>query len=188
MKYDPEKHHRRSIRLKGYDYSQPGAYFITICTHQRQCLFGEIIDGEMSLNEYGVIVRSHWLRLPQYYSNLKLDEFVVMPNHLHGILILSNASIEASSSAVSPNKLLIHPPEFVTKPAPKPGVSEIVRGFKTFSSRRINQKRKAPNTPVWQRTYYDRIIHNSIAFQATQNYIQTNPHRWNKDQLHRNTP
>ncbi len=89
MTYDPEKHHRRSIRLKGYDYTQPGAYFITICTHGRECLFGEIIDGEMHLNEAGPIVVQTWWDLPNHVPNVQLDAFVVMPNHVHGIIIIT---------------------------------------------------------------------------------------------------
>jgi REP element-mobilizing transposase RayT len=89
MKYDPQKHHGRSIRLKGHDYTSPGAYFITICTHQRQCLFGEIIDGEMQLNEFGKWVDACWKRLPTHFPHLQLDRFVVMPNHIHGILTLT---------------------------------------------------------------------------------------------------
>jgi putative transposase len=90
MTYDPEKHHRRSIRLKGYDYTQPGAYFITICTRGRECLFGEIIDGEMHLNEAGQIVVQTWQDLPNHISNVQLDAFVVMPNHVHGIIIITD--------------------------------------------------------------------------------------------------
>jgi putative transposase len=90
MAYDPEKHHRRSIRLKGYDYTQPGAYFITICTHGRECLFGEIIDGEMHLNEAGQIVVQTWQDLPNHVPNVQLDAFVVMPNHVHGIIIITD--------------------------------------------------------------------------------------------------
>ena len=94
MKYDPQKHHRRSIRLKGHDYTSPGAYFITICTHQRQCLFGEIVDGEMQLNEFGKWVDACWQRLPTHFPHLQLDRFVVMPNHIHGILTLTHTPNE----------------------------------------------------------------------------------------------
>jgi REP element-mobilizing transposase RayT len=90
MTYDPQRHHRRSIRLKGYDYTQPGAYFITICTHGRECLFGEIIDGEMHLNEAGQIVVQTWQDLPNHVPNVQLDAFVVMPNHVHGIIIITD--------------------------------------------------------------------------------------------------
>jgi len=86
MKYNPDIHHRRSIRLKGYDYSQNGAYFVTICTHNRECLFGKIVDGEMCINEWGKIAKRCWLEIPQHYPNVSLDEFVIMPNHIYGIL------------------------------------------------------------------------------------------------------
>jgi REP element-mobilizing transposase RayT len=88
LKYNPTKHHRRSIRLQGYDYTAAGAYFITICTHQRQCLFGEIIDGVMQLNATGLCVEACWRSLPRHFETLELDAFVIMPNHLHGILLL----------------------------------------------------------------------------------------------------
>jgi hypothetical protein len=89
MKYNPEKHHRRSIRLKGYDYTSSGAYFITICTHQRECLFGEIVDGGMRLNAIGFAIQAYWQRLPLHFA-VGLDAFIVMPNHIHGILILTD--------------------------------------------------------------------------------------------------
>ena len=86
MKYNPEIHHRRSVRLKNYDYSQAGAYFITICTQNRECLFGEIIDAEMGLNEYGTIAKNEWVKLTYRYPNIELDVFQIMPNHIHGII------------------------------------------------------------------------------------------------------
>ena len=91
MKYDPKIHHRRSIRLKGYDYSQAGAYFITICTNDRKCLFGEIINGEMILNDCGKIANDEWEKLPQRFPNFELDVFQIMPNHMHGIVLLNES-------------------------------------------------------------------------------------------------
>jgi putative transposase len=91
MSYNPEIHHRRSIRLKDYDYSSGGAYFITICVKNRECLFGEIIEGKMNLSEIGEIAHNNWLNIPEHFNNVILDEFVVMPNHIHGILILNPA-------------------------------------------------------------------------------------------------
>lgn len=90
MKYNPQKHHRRSIRLKGYDYSQAGAYFITICTKDRQCLFGDIINGEMILNEMGKIAYDEWLKTPELRPNVSLDVFAIMPNHMHGIIVIND--------------------------------------------------------------------------------------------------
>ena len=90
MKFDPEKHHRRSIRLKGIDYSLPGAYFITICAQNRECILGGITDGKMCLNEYGKIAKNEWLKTAEMRNNIELDEFVVMPNHVHGIIVITD--------------------------------------------------------------------------------------------------
>ena len=90
MKYNPDIHHRRSIRLQGYDYSQYGAYFVTLCTQNRECLFGEIVNGEMILNEYGKIVEQCWFNLPNYYNNIVLDAYIIMPNHFHGIIFIND--------------------------------------------------------------------------------------------------
>ncbi|MDX2239342.1 MAG: transposase [Leptolyngbyaceae cyanobacterium bins.302] len=180
MKYNPDQHHRRSLRLPaGYNYTSSGAYFITICTHQRQCLFGEIVQGEMQLNALGQIVRSYWLNLPKHDPRLQLDAFVVMPNHIHGILVLSDIPVGAGSD----NELVDLTNESSAKPAPtnpsepipRHAIPEIIRGFKTFSARRINQCRKMAGTPVWQRNYYDRIIRNEEALQAIRQYIRNNP-------------
>jgi putative transposase len=101
MRYDPEKHRRRSIRLKGYDYSQAGVYFVTICTQGRACLFGEVIDGEMRLNDAGRMVVAEWERLPVSFPNVVLDAFVVMPNHIHGIVILTDPADDATDGATA---------------------------------------------------------------------------------------
>ncbi len=95
MKYNPDIHHRRSMRLKGYDYSQAGAYFVTICSWNRQCIFGDVVDGNVKLNEYGEIVDEYWYHLPQHHSHVALDEFVIMPNHIHGILIIDGNNVGA---------------------------------------------------------------------------------------------
>ena len=95
MKYDPEKHYRRSIRLKRYDYSTPGAYFVIVCTHNRECLFGEIEDGKMKINDAGNMVDKIWKELPEYYPDVEIDVHKLMPNHLHGIIILNNNIVGA---------------------------------------------------------------------------------------------
>ena len=101
MRFDPERHRRRSMRLKGYDYSQAGAYFVTICTQGRACLFGEVVDGEMRLNDAGRMVVAEWERLPALFSNVVLDAFVVMPNHIHGIVILTDPADDATDGATA---------------------------------------------------------------------------------------
>ena len=99
MPYNSNIHHRRSIRLKVYDYTQQGAYFVTICTHQRNCLFGEIVDGEIKLNTNGEIARDSWLSIPRHFKNVELDEFVIMPNHLHGIIIIESSEVAGEALA-----------------------------------------------------------------------------------------
>jgi putative transposase len=153
--FDPFVHGRRSIRLPGYDYSIAGAYFITICTHRREHLFGEILAGEMQENKFAHIVRSHWFQLPRHYANLTADEFVIMPDHIHGILILQ---------------------EF---PKTK-SIPEIIQGFKTFSARNINRLREQKGIPVWQRNYYEIIIRTEAGLDPVRQYIINNPQNWDK--------
>jgi hypothetical protein len=95
-KHGHDKHSRRSIRLKDYDYSQQGAYFVTICAKSRRCLFGEIIDGEIRLNEIGVIIRDQWVRSAEVRKEIHIDEFVIMPNHLHGIIVIEDNPVGAT--------------------------------------------------------------------------------------------
>lgn len=125
MQSNLEIHHRRSIRLRVYDYFQPGACFITICSYNRECLFGRVVGGSMRLNEYGKLVNFTWNDLPNHFSNIRLDAFVVMPNHVHGIILITD------TDSTKPLK----------QPQPLP---EIVRQFKTFSARRINQIGQKP--------------------------------------------
>ena len=186
MKYDPNKHHRRSIRLKGYDYTKAGAYFITICTWQREHLFGDIVNGEMQLSRYGETVRFNWDNLPKRYRNVELDAFIIMPNHVHGIIVLTDNGLEGAgleSLSVESDKLLVKPAPTKTK---LHGLSEIVRGFKPFSARRINQIRRMTGVSVWQRGYYEHIIRNEESLMAIREYIINNPLCWEKDQLYPN--
>lgn len=113
--YDPEKHHRRSIRLKGYDYTRPGAYFVTMCTENRKCLFGKISDETMQLNKFGTMIHTCWNNIPKHFVHVRLDACVVMPNHIHGIIIITGTDIERRGEAFSPpNKLHM---DFVIKNA-----------------------------------------------------------------------
>jgi REP element-mobilizing transposase RayT len=174
MKYDPNKHHRRSIRLPGYDYRTPGAYFITICSWQRECLFGEVINDKMQLSPYGKTVLFNWSLLPKRYQNVALDNFIVMPNHVHGIIVLKGSPERNSteSKKFGHRKSKIHP------------LSEIVRGLKTSSARRINQMRYLTSLSVWQRGYYEHIIRNEESLVAIREYIVNNPLLWGKDELY----
>lgn len=138
--YQPDKHRHRSIRLSGYDYSREGAYFITVCTHNRACPFGEIADGTVILTDEGRIVQNTWQHLPQHYPGIDLDEFVIMPNHIHAIICLVDV--------VGADDVHAGDVRAGFKPAPtRYPLSEIVRGFKTFSARRINELRATPDFP-----------------------------------------
>ena len=141
MSYTPT-YHRRSIRLKGYDYAQPGAYFVTICTQNRECLFGEVVDGAMRLNALGEIVQRTWCDLPNHVDGVVLDALVVMPNHVHGIIMIVGAGSKPAPpefASTEPVPTTPAPPEFApsSTSAKRQGLPEIVRQFKTFSARRI---------------------------------------------------
>ena len=198
MPYDPEIHHRRSIRLKGYDYSQAGAYFITICTHNRECLFGEIIEGQMHLNEIGKIVESEWLKTAEIRDEVELDAFTVMPNHVHGIIVITgnsspsepvgahgrapNVDMMADDLGVAAVRADGRPP---LRRQPK-SIGSIMAGFKSTVTKQINEIRQTPGAPVWQRNYYEHIIRNEKALQRIQRYIIENPQQWVYDQENRN--
>jgi REP element-mobilizing transposase RayT len=174
MTFDPEIHHRRSIRLQHYDYAQAGAYFVTVCVQNRACLFGTISEGQMRSNDHGKIVNECWNDLPNHYGHVILDVFEVMPNHVHGIIILSDNTVGAGLK-----------PAPTCKPAPTikhHGLPEIIRAFKTFSSRRINQVRNTRGMPVWQRNYYEHVIRNEDDLNKVREYIITNPAGWDKDE------
>ena len=173
MRYDPAKHHRRSIRLKGYDYSQAGAYFVTICTRNRECLFGDIVDGEMRLNELGIIVQRTWLDLPNHVGGIVLDAFVIMPNHVHGIITITDRGGNTVGAGSEPAP--------TTRVPNRHGLPEIVRQFKTFSSRRINARRQTPGLPVWQRNYYEHVIRDERSLERIREYIANNPLQWELD-------
>jgi putative transposase len=168
MEFNQRPRYRRLNRLKEYDYSQPGAYFITVCTKKRAFLFGEIDDGTMRLNNYGEIVRLAWLALPLHYANVELDSFVIMPNHIHSIMSLKDVGAGLKPApTVSDSK--------------RYPLSEIIRGFKTFSSCSINKIRKMPGTSVWQRNYYEHVIRRDESLAQIREYIETNPLRWTLD-------
>lgn len=167
-RYDPKCHHRRSIRLKGYDYSLPGAYFVTCCTHDREALFGEVIDEEMVVNDLGEIVQQAWDDLTTHYRHVGLDAFVVMPNHVHGIVVLT----EEAGAGLKPA------PTEAGGAAKRHGLPEMVRAFKTFAARRINERRGTPGVPVWQRNYYEHVVRDERALNAIRAYIAENPARW----------
>ena len=165
MKSDAKRHHRRSLRLKEYDYSQAGAYFVTICTKNHENIFGEMDEGIMRLSPAGAIVEAFWKDLPSRYPNVELDAFVVMPNHVHGsIMIFVGAIHELPLCQQTGRRRMLLP--------------KIIGYIKMNTARRINRLRNAPGTPVWQRNYYDHVIRNEESLNSIRQYIAENPQRW----------
>jgi putative transposase len=225
MKYDPQIHNRRSMRLKGYDYSLPGAYFITFVTYQRDELFGEVVNSEMKLSPLGQIVHDEWMRSIGIRQEIRLneDEFVIMPNHLHGIIWIVDLvgadgvrpvngvgpgigdgvrpgdgdgyHTPEEGACHAPQQSPIHAPQSAFQAAPQqtPGLhrlprslSSFVAGFKAKVTSRAGGELNMAG--IWQRNYFDHIIRSDREFQNIWEYIDNNPQRWLKDQLHPSAP
>jgi len=162
---------RRSLRLRGYDYSQPGAYFVTICAKDHLPQFGEIRGNDMKLNEQGSIVEKIWKEIPEHFTNVPLDEFIVMPNHVHGILLLDENPDCKGTACRAPTV------EGFGKPV-KGSLPTIIRSFKSESTHRINRLDKRKGISIWQRNYYEHIIRNQDSLNRIRRYIQENPIKW----------
>ena len=178
--FDPQKHHRRSIRMKGYDYAQVGAYFVTIVTLGRACLFGEIVDGVMVLNEYGKIADECWRAIPEHFPNVDLGAHVIMPNHAHGTILIrgveSLLNVGAQQCCAPTPDEQDNPHKINVKPG---SLGAIIRSFKSAVSYRINKEHHI--TSIWQRNYYERIIRNEREMDAIWEYIENNPAAWADD-------
>jgi len=162
-------HHRRSIRLRGYNYSRAGAYFITICTQGRARLFGDIVDGEMVLDDAGRVAWRCWRDIPNHFPHAELDEFVVMPNHVHGIIVIGGDDDVVGAKNFSP----------LRSAGTSKIIGSMVRGFKTGVTKWMRQ-----NTPihdVWQRNYYEHIVRNESELNRIRQYIINNPGNWAGD-------
>ena len=156
---------RRYPRLKGYNYASVGAYFVTICTQYKVCLFGHIEGATMKLNSLGEAVALVWRQIPVHYPEADNEVFVVMPNHVHGIIEIRET--ERSGLRPDPTKACALP--------------EIIRAFKTYSSRKINELRKSTGMPVWQRSYYEHVIRDEADYGRVGEYILSNPVKWATD-------
>jgi len=209
MTYDSQKHHRRSIRLKGYDYSQAGAYFVTICVQDRACLFGEVVGDQMHLNDAGRIVLAEWEALPGRFSTVKLDVFGVMPNHLHGIIVIGTAGAGARPGATTGATTRVAPTSAaVTRPferapvgaglvpapivpapaipAQQPTLGDIVGSFKSLTTDLYIYGVKQLGWPgfrgrLWQRNYHEHIIRTDTSLNCIRQYIRDNPAQWALD-------
>jgi len=185
--YNPFIHHRRSIRLKGYDYSRAGLYFITICLHNRQCLFGEILNDIIQLNEFGWVAHHQWEKISERFPNVEPDVFQIMPNHMHGIIALNETV--GSTLAVDPdgdNNGM--PMNDRTRVNGVPTVGDIVGAYKSLVSNECLEIFKSKHTnkimgKLWQRNYYEHIIRDEQSFQNIRQYIIDNPVQWSTDKL-----
>ncbi|HEX9728709.1 MAG TPA: transposase [Gemmatimonadales bacterium] len=183
--YRHNDHRRRSIRLSGYDYARPGAYFVTACTQNRTCLFGDVVAGEMRLNDVGQVATQCWLAIPDHFPNVTLDSFVIMPNHVHGIIWIVGAVGAVGAENFPP---LQPPPQPPLQP-PRPGpstfrspsktVGSIIRGFKIGVTKWVRANTHLRD--VWQRNYYEHIIRDEAALRRIRRYIEHNPARWTED-------
>jgi putative transposase len=187
--------HRNSTRLKTFDYATSGAYFVTICAHQRECIFAQVLEGTMEHSHTGNIILEEWERMAQLRPEVVLDAFVVMPNHTHGILWIERPTVGARLAsplrpdgarfrathreiAISKNRDDSSP--IVSGVAPK-SLGAIVGGFKSAVTKRVNESRGTPSIPVWRRNYHDRVIRDDRELNAIHEYIAFNPANWSHD-------
>jgi putative transposase len=183
MKYDPDTHDRRSIRLKGYDYELAGAYFVTICTQGRACLFGVVADGEMCLNDAGRMIEQWWFELNQKFPAVETDEFLIMPNHLHGIVVITDVPVGAD--------LRVGPVPEGERPAHQGAhagapLQTVIQWFKTMTTNEYIRAVKTASWPsfnrrLWQRNYFEHIIRDEESLLRIQQYILDNLSRWGFD-------
>jgi REP element-mobilizing transposase RayT len=184
--YDPYKHHRRSIRLKEYDYSQEGLYFVTICVQDMRCLFGKIIDGEMALNDAGKMIEKWCMELSHKFPDITLDTYIIMPNHFHAIIINDGTVAVGADLCVCPDEnvdahvgapLQGSPLCTVVQWFKTMTTNEYIRGVKTLNWRPFDEK-------LWQRNYWEHIIRSDNSYQYIADYIMNNPAQWESDKLY----
>ncbi len=158
--FNPAIHRRQSIRLKEYDYATEGAYFITLCCKDKICRFGEIVDSRMNLNECGKVIYNEWMNLPNRFPKVTIDSFQIMPNHLHGVIVLEDGG--------------------------NAKISEIIGAFKSISFRKcldIYKKENLKMGVLWQRNYFEHIIRNDDSWKLIDEYIFSNTERWAEDKF-----
>ena len=173
MTYHPDIHHRRSLRLREFDYSAAGAYFVTVCVYGRECIFGGIVQQDMVLNEAVRKVEEIWRLLPERFPNVVVDEFVVMPNHMHGIIFIVGAPLAAPLTRLGAKR------QGAASGAPTLG--SIMRAFKSLSAVNVNRLLDRQECPLWQRNYHERVIRDERELFVIREYIQYNPQKWHDD-------
>lgn len=183
MNYDPARHHRRSIRLRGYDYSQSGVYSLTICTHERQRLFGEVRQGQMILNQIGKIAAQEWLSSASIRREIELDAWVIMPDHLHGIVIIDDGG--GNSQTLSEDRKMTDESSGGVAHRKPRSLSSFVAGFKAAVTKRIKLLCESPHPAVWQRNYYESIVRDERHLNNIRRYIVNNPQKWHDNPKNR---
>ena len=185
---------RRSSRLQGYDYAQAGAYFVTLCTHQRALLFGSVRGGAVMQSTAGVIAAERWAAIPQHHPHVALDAFVVMPNHIHGILVITDHLVGTTPALSDTPANRVHSSDRVgpaDRACPVPttaSLSTVIGSYKSGVTRRVRHTYNAPDLMVWQGRFYDHIIRHERALNNVRAYIQNNPARWTLDRYHPDIP
>jgi REP element-mobilizing transposase RayT len=171
---DPKVHRRRSIRLPGYDYSQAGATFVTIVSHKRLNIFGSIVNGKVDLSQSGQLVEQTWLEIPLHFPRVMLDAYVIMPNHVHGILNINDDRAVGATHASPLQPSGAHGPM-------SQSIGAIVGSFKSAATKRIHELGFVNQKIIWQRNYYEHVIRDGEDYQRVFNYIETNPGNWEHD-------
>ena len=185
MRYDPLNHHRRSTRLEGRNYAQPGMYCVTICTHERECALGKIEDGKMRLSREGEIIQPWWMEIRAHFQHVEIDSFVIMPNHIHAIVTLKPGRGEVSSprSPQYTSTTTRKPQGDGTSPLPKwePTLGQVIAYFKYQSTKAVNEIEGTFRAKFWQRGFYDHVIRDKADLTRTRRYILENPINWPLD-------
>ena len=181
MKYDLKIHHRTSIRLRGHDYTQAGEYYVTLCVKDRECLLGEIVQNHVKLSRIGEIAKKCWEEIPKHFPNAGLDEYVIMPNHIHGVIILDNpvgTRLTVGIEHAVGTRHAVSQHERFGKPICG-SLSTIIRSFKSAASNRIHSE--GYSAFAWQSRFYEHIIRNGRDLDRIRKYILDNPCNWTKD-------
>jgi len=178
LKLSPSTHHRRSIRLREYDYSWAGWYYVTVCAHKIECVFGEVVEDQMQLSRVGKIIEAEWLRTPGIRPGVELDDYVIMPNHLHGIVIIGDTRRGVSQYAPTENTT-----SSKALRSPSQNLGAIIRGFKSATTKRINLSHGTPGNPVWQRNTLFGARLTFIASEPMSKTIHCNGHLMRRIQL-----
>lgn len=203
MPYDPQKHHRRSIRLKGYDYASPGSYFVTLCTQDRVPRFGRVVDGVMMLNDAGRMVAREWAAIPERFPTIRSDAHVIMPNHFHAIITIEYTDERTDERGAERRGDPRDRPKTRDRPdgvgagtgteTDRSTLGNVVGAFKSITTHAYIVGVRSMGWPpfnkrVWQRNYWERIIRDQPEFNRIRRYIQNNPARWTEDRLHPGAP